>query len=79
MAKPALLITGEMMPLVMRGCEAHFEVKRYWEAPDRDAFVKQVGPSIRAICTGSFTGRYARPGVCYNDTADGSSYFYKCK
>jgi lactate dehydrogenase-like 2-hydroxyacid dehydrogenase len=56
MAKPALLMTGEMMPLVMRGCEAHFEVKRYWEAPDRDAFVKEVGPSIRAICTGSFTG-----------------------
>src|SRR5262249_27636340 len=56
MAKPALLMTGEMMPLIMKGCEAAFEVHRYWEAPDRDAFMKQVGPSIQAICTGTFTG-----------------------
>jgi lactate dehydrogenase-like 2-hydroxyacid dehydrogenase len=56
MAKPALLMTGEMMPLVMRGCEAAFEVHRYWEAADRDAFLKRVGPSVQAICTGTFTG-----------------------
>jgi lactate dehydrogenase-like 2-hydroxyacid dehydrogenase len=56
MAKPALLVTGEMMPLVMRGCEAAFEVYRYWEAADRDAYLKQVGPSVQAICTGTFTG-----------------------
>jgi lactate dehydrogenase-like 2-hydroxyacid dehydrogenase len=56
MAKPALLMTGQMMPLVMKGCEAAFEVHRYWEAPDRDAFLRQVAPSIQAICTGTFTG-----------------------
>ncbi|HEY1247278.1 MAG TPA: 2-hydroxyacid dehydrogenase [Hyphomicrobiaceae bacterium] len=56
MAKPALLMTGEMMPLVMQGCEAAFEVHRYWEAADRDAYLKQVGPSVQAICTGTFTG-----------------------
>jgi lactate dehydrogenase-like 2-hydroxyacid dehydrogenase len=56
MAKPALLMTGQMMPLVMKGCEAAFEVHRYWEAPDREAFLRQVGPSIQAICTGTFTG-----------------------
>jgi lactate dehydrogenase-like 2-hydroxyacid dehydrogenase len=56
MAKPALLMTGEMMPLVMRGCEAAFEVHRYWEAADRDAYLKEVGPSVQAICTGTFTG-----------------------
>jgi lactate dehydrogenase-like 2-hydroxyacid dehydrogenase len=56
MAKPPLLITGQMMPLIMKGCEAAFEVHRYWEAPDRDAFLRQVGPSIEAICTGTFTG-----------------------
>lgn len=56
MAKPGLLMTGQMMPLVMRGCEAAFEVHRYWEAADRDAFLKEVGPSIQAICTGTFTG-----------------------
>jgi lactate dehydrogenase-like 2-hydroxyacid dehydrogenase len=56
MAKPALLMTGRMMSLIMEGCEAAFEVLRYWEAPDRDAFLRQVGPSIQAICTGTFTG-----------------------
>jgi lactate dehydrogenase-like 2-hydroxyacid dehydrogenase len=56
MAKPALLMTGEMMPLVMVGCEAAFEVHRYWQAADRDAFLREVGPSIQAICTGTFTG-----------------------
>ena len=56
MAKPALLMTGQMMPLVMKGCEAAFEVHRYWEAPDRDAFLRHLGPSIQAICTGTFTG-----------------------
>jgi lactate dehydrogenase-like 2-hydroxyacid dehydrogenase len=56
MAKPALLMTGQMMPLVMEGCEAAFEVHRYWQAADRAAFLRQVGPSIRAICTGTFTG-----------------------
>ncbi len=56
MAKPALLMTGEMMPLIMQGCDARFEVHRYWEAPDRAALLKRVGPDIRAICTGGFTG-----------------------
>jgi lactate dehydrogenase-like 2-hydroxyacid dehydrogenase len=56
MAKPALLMTGEMMPVLMQGCDARFEVHRYWETADRDALLKRVGPSIAAICTGSFTG-----------------------
>ena len=56
MAKSALLMTGEMMPLIMQGCDARFEVHRYWEAADRDALLKRVGPQIEAICTGTFTG-----------------------
>jgi lactate dehydrogenase-like 2-hydroxyacid dehydrogenase len=56
MAKPALLMAGEMMPLIMQGCDARFEVHRYWEATDRDALLKRVGPEIKAICTGTFTG-----------------------
>jgi lactate dehydrogenase-like 2-hydroxyacid dehydrogenase len=69
MAKPALLMTGQMMPLVMEGCEAAFEVHRYWEAADRDAFLRQVAPSIQAICTGTFTGvktNDAMMGLCPN-------------
>jgi lactate dehydrogenase-like 2-hydroxyacid dehydrogenase len=56
MAKSALLMTGEMMPLIMQGCDARFEVHRYWEAADRDALLKRVGPQVEAICTGTFTG-----------------------
>jgi lactate dehydrogenase-like 2-hydroxyacid dehydrogenase len=69
MAKPQLLMTGQMMPLIMEGCEKAFEVHRYWEAADRDAFLRQVGPSIRAICTGTFTGvktTDALMGLCPN-------------
>jgi lactate dehydrogenase-like 2-hydroxyacid dehydrogenase len=69
MAKPALLMTGEMMPLVMQGCDAAFQVHRYWEAADRDAYLKQVGPSVQAICTGTFTGvktTDAMMGLCPN-------------
>jgi lactate dehydrogenase-like 2-hydroxyacid dehydrogenase len=49
-------MTGQMMPLVMEGCDKAFEVHRYWEAADREAFLRQVGPSIQAICTATFTG-----------------------
>jgi lactate dehydrogenase-like 2-hydroxyacid dehydrogenase len=69
MAKPHLLMTGQMMPLIMEGCHKVFEVHRYWEAADRDAFLRQVGPSIEAICTGTFTGvktTDAMMGLCPN-------------
>jgi lactate dehydrogenase-like 2-hydroxyacid dehydrogenase len=56
MAKPALLMTGPMMPLIMNGCDAVFEVHRLWQAADREALLKQVAPEIRAICTGGHTG-----------------------
>src|SRR5262245_28397661 len=56
MAKPALLMTGQMMPLITQGCDAAFEVHRYWEAADREALLRRVGPEIRAICTGGHTG-----------------------
>jgi lactate dehydrogenase-like 2-hydroxyacid dehydrogenase len=67
MAKPVLLMTGEMMPLIMQGSDARFEVHRYWEAPDRAALLKRVGPDIKAICTGGHTGvktDYALMAAC---------------
>jgi lactate dehydrogenase-like 2-hydroxyacid dehydrogenase len=69
MGKPALLMTGQMMPLVMQGCEAAFKVHRYWEVTDRDAFLRREGASIQAICTGTFTGvktTDAMMGLCPN-------------
>ena len=56
MAKPALLMTGPMMPLITKGCEAAFMVHRLWEAGDRETLLKRVAPQIRAICTGGHTG-----------------------
>jgi lactate dehydrogenase-like 2-hydroxyacid dehydrogenase len=56
MAKPALLMTGPMMPLIAKGCDEAFVVHRLWEAGDREAVLRKVAPDIRAICTGSHTG-----------------------
>jgi lactate dehydrogenase-like 2-hydroxyacid dehydrogenase len=56
MSKPALLMTGAMMPLIENGCDAAFTVHRLHNAPDREALLKQVAPEIRAICTGGHTG-----------------------
>ena len=56
MSKPALLMTGPMMPLIENGCDAAFTVHRLQQAADREALLKQIAPDIRAICTGSHTG-----------------------
>jgi lactate dehydrogenase-like 2-hydroxyacid dehydrogenase len=56
MSKPALLMTGPMMPLIENGCDAAFTVHRLQQAADREAFLKRIAPDIRAICTGSHTG-----------------------
>jgi lactate dehydrogenase-like 2-hydroxyacid dehydrogenase len=56
MTKPALLMTGPMMPLIENGVAAAFTVHRMQEASDREAFLKQVTPEIEAICTGGHTG-----------------------
>jgi lactate dehydrogenase-like 2-hydroxyacid dehydrogenase len=56
MPKPALLMTGPMMPLIMNGCESAFKVHRLWEAPDREALLSRVAEETRAICTGGHTG-----------------------
>ena len=56
MSKPALLMTGAMMPLIENGCDAAFTVHRLHKAADREALLKQVAPEISAICTGGHTG-----------------------
>jgi lactate dehydrogenase-like 2-hydroxyacid dehydrogenase len=56
MAKPQLLMTGPMMPLIMAGCDAAFQVHRLWQAADREALLKQVAPGIQAICTAGHAG-----------------------
>lgn len=56
MAKPTLLMTGPMMPLIAEGVERAFDVHRLWEAPDREELLKKVAPEVRAICTAGYTG-----------------------
>ena len=56
MPKPALLMTGPMMPLIVEGCDKAFTAHRLWEAPDPEALLKNVAPEICAICTGGHTG-----------------------
>src|SRR5262245_51376833 len=56
MRKPTLLTTGPMLALFEEGIDKAFLVDRLQEAADREALLKEVGPDIRAICTGSHTG-----------------------
>ncbi len=54
--KPALLMTGPMMPLIEEGVAAAFTVHRLHQASDREAFLKSIAGDIEAICTGGHTG-----------------------
>jgi len=56
MSKPVLLNTGPMMPLIEKGVAADFDVHRLHETTDHAALLRKIGPSVRAICTGSHTG-----------------------
>jgi lactate dehydrogenase-like 2-hydroxyacid dehydrogenase len=56
MAKPELLMTGPMMPLIKQGAESRFTVHWLHEIPDREAFLQKAGANISAMCTGSHTG-----------------------
>ncbi len=56
MSKPALLMTGPMMPLIETGLAPVYTVHRLWQADDREALLARVGPEIEAVCTGGHTG-----------------------
>ncbi len=50
--RPDLLLTGKMVPVVEEGVDKNFTVHRLANAKDRDAFLEEVSPRIRAIATG---------------------------
>jgi lactate dehydrogenase-like 2-hydroxyacid dehydrogenase len=56
MPKPVLLNTGPMMALIEDETAKVFDVCRLHEAADRGALLRQIGPNVQAICTGSHTG-----------------------
>lgn len=47
-----VLLTAPMMPLIMDGVAAAFTAHRPWEAKDRDAFLREIGPKVRGIAAG---------------------------
>lgn len=51
MSKPDLLQVGSYPEWDQTPLDAAFTMHRWWEAPDRDAFLAKVGPNVRAIAT----------------------------
>ena len=51
MPKTDVLMTGADDAARDGAAESAFTLHRLWEAPDRDAFLKEVGPRIRGIAT----------------------------
>jgi lactate dehydrogenase-like 2-hydroxyacid dehydrogenase len=56
MADVDVLMTGPMRPIVMETLAARTRLHRLWEAPDRAAFLREVGPRIRGIATSTSHG-----------------------
>jgi lactate dehydrogenase-like 2-hydroxyacid dehydrogenase len=57
MAKADVLMMAPMMPYVIERLEAQFTLHRLWDAPDRDAFLREVGPRIRGLAASPAAGR----------------------
>lgn len=56
MARPALLMTGSMMPLIEEQLQQAFDVHRLAKPADLEATLAKVGESVEAICTSGHTG-----------------------
>jgi lactate dehydrogenase-like 2-hydroxyacid dehydrogenase len=51
MATADVLMTGQMPKRVIEKLSESLTVHRLWEAPDRDAFLREIGPKVRGIAT----------------------------
>lgn len=56
MTKADVLMTGPMQPIVAETLAKACTVHRLWEVPDRDAFLREVGPRIRGVATSTGHG-----------------------
>ena len=56
MPKTDVLMTAPMLPLVVQRAEEMFRLHRLWEAADRDAFLREIGPQIRGVATSTGHG-----------------------
>ena len=48
-----VLMLSPMMSLIMNGIDRAFTLRKAWEAPDREAFLKELGPRVRGMAPGS--------------------------
>lgn len=53
MVKPDLLMTGPMMAMIQEQLAQRFTVHKLWEADDKEAFLRQLAPSVVAFASGS--------------------------
>jgi lactate dehydrogenase-like 2-hydroxyacid dehydrogenase len=51
MTKPTVLMMGLYPDWHMPALEADYDIIKYWEAPDKDALLKEHGAKVRAIAT----------------------------
>lgn len=54
--KPHVLAAGRLMPHIMAALEDAYDLHKLHEAADPAAFLKAVGPQVRAIATSTFHG-----------------------
>jgi lactate dehydrogenase-like 2-hydroxyacid dehydrogenase len=57
MSQPEILITAPMLPGVLSQLGARFTAHHLWEAPDRSALLREIGPRIRGLATSTLYGR----------------------
>ena len=52
--KPDVLVNGQLVPHVMAALEERYTLHKPYEAPDAQAFLREVGDRIRGIATSNF-------------------------
>ena len=62
--RPGILITAPLLPQIETALDAAFPLHRLWEAPDRAAFLAEVGPGVRGLATAGYFGRVSEDLLC---------------
>lgn len=60
MNKPEILVTRQIYGPALAELERDYVLHRLWSAPDREAFIREVGPRVRAVVTSVTDGVSAR-------------------
>lgn len=51
MSKPEILVTRQIYVPALEALEREYTVHKVWSAPDREAFIREIGPRVRAVVT----------------------------